>query len=408
MTRLAERAPTRLWLALLLTAATAAFVSGALVCLALSWDAPLPDAWGFRGFSIIHAVGFTAVGAVLALRRPRNAIGWLLLVAACVSALGAFALEYGVYANVGRTIALPGGLLSAWLGSWAWVFYIVGIFPFVLLLFPDGRLISTRWWPVGAAAILETLFTAALMAFKPGPLQGAAYADNPFTPLSASQVDTLGTISLWLSLPVIGGASWSLALRFRRSTGIERAQIKWLAFSAGPLSAAAFASIVLPDKLGQVLFVFLLLSVPVSVGIAVLRYRLYDIDLLINRTLVYGVTSAAIAIIFSAGIVVLQALLRPLTAGSELAIAASTLLSFALFQPVRRRIQDAVDRRFNRSRYNGARAADSFAERMRDEVDLEALRAHLLRVVNRTVAPSHASLWLRSDHATKEIAAPRW
>ena len=248
------------------------------------------------------------------------------------------------------------------------------------------------------------------MAFRPGPLQLAAYADNPFTPLPPSLVNALGAIGVWLSLPVIGSASWSLALRFRRSTVIERAQIKWLAFSAVPLSAAAFASIVLPDKLGQVLFVFLLLSVPVSVGIAVLRYRLYDIDLLINRTLVYGVTSATIALTFFAGIVVLQALLRPLTAGSDLAIAVSTLVSFALFQPVRRRIQDTVDRRFNRSRYNAARALDSFADRMRDEVDLDALRAHVLRVVNRTVAPSHASLWLRSDHATKELTAPeiRW
>jgi hypothetical protein len=395
VTRLTTLAPTSPRLALLLIVAAAAFASGALVFLALSWDTPLPDAWGFRGYSIIHAIGFTAVGALVALRRPANAIGWLLLSAGLTSAVGALALEYAVYAIVGRTVALPGGLFSAWLGSWIWVFYIVGVLPFVLLLFPDGRLLSTRWWPVGGAAIVEALITAAFMAFKPGSLQLAAYADNPFTPVASSLVDTLGTITVWLSLPVIGGASWSLVLRFRRSTGIERAQIKWLAFSVVPLAAAAFASIVLPDKLGQVLFVFLLLSVPVGVGIAVLRYRLYDIDLLINRTLVYGVTSASIAVMFFAGIVVLQALLRPLTSGSELAVAASTLASFALFQPLRRRIQEAVDRRFYRSHYDAERTLDSFAVLLRDEVDLDAVRADLLGSVRQTMAPAHLSLWLR-------------
>lgn len=394
VTRLTMLAPTSPRLALLPTVAAAAFASGALVFLALSWDSPLPDAWGFRGASIIHAIGFTAVGALVALRRPANAIGWLLLAAGVTSALGALALEYAVYAIVGRTVALPGGLFSAWLGSWIWVFYIVGVLPFVLLLFPDGRLPSRRWWPVGGAAILEALMTATFMAFKPGSLQLAAYADNPFTPL-ASLVHTLGTITVWLSLPVIGGASWSLVLRFRRSTGIERAQIKWLAFSAVPLAAAAFASIVLPDKLGQVLFVFLLLSVPVGVGIAVLRYRLYDIDLLINRTLVYGGTSAAIAVTFFGVIVTLQLVLRPLTSGTELAVAASTLLSFALFQPLRRRVQDAVDRRFDRSRYDAERTLDSFAVRLRDEVDLDAVRADLLGSVQQTMAPAHTSLWLR-------------
>ncbi len=407
MGRVTELAPTSPRLALLLTVASAAFASGALVCLALSWDTALPDAWGFRGYSIIHAIGFTAVGAVVTLRRPANAIGWLLLAAGTVSALGAFALEYGVYAIVGRTIALPGGLFSAWLGSWAWVFYIVGFLPFVLLLFPDGRLLSTRWWPVGGAAILEALLTAAFMAFKPGPLQLAAYAENPFTPLASSLVDMLGTITAWLSLPVIGSASGSLALRFGRSTGIERAQIKWLAFCAVPLAAAAFASIVLPDKLGQVLFAFLLLSVPVSVGIAVLRYRLYDIDLLINRTLVYGVTSAAIAVTFFGVIVTLQLLLRPLTSGTELAVAASTLLSFAFFQPVRRRVQDTVDQRFDRSRYDAQRTLDAFADLLRDEVDLDALRADVLGVVSKTMSPGHASLWLRSDSAKKELAPLR-
>ncbi len=392
-----ERATIGWRIAYLLTAASGALASGALVFLALSRDARLPDAWGFRGESIIHAVGFTAVGAVVALRRPANAIGWLLLSAGLISALGALALEYGVFAIVDHTVTLPGGPFSAWLGSWIWVLYIVGIFPFVLLLFPNGRLLSARWWLVGCAAILEVAMTATLMAFKPGPLQLAAYLDNPFTPLASSLVDTLGRLTPWLSLLMIGGAAWSVALRFRRATGIERQQIKWVAFSAGPLGAAAFASIVLPDKLGQVLFVFMLLSVPVSIGIAVLRYRLYDIDLVIERTLVYGVVSATLGATYVAAVVVLQGLLRPITGGSEFAVALSTLLVVALFQPIRGRAQEAVDRRFYRARYDAARTIDAFSARLRDEVELERVRADLLDVANATIQPAHVGVWLRGD-----------
>jgi hypothetical protein len=215
--------------------------------------------------------------------------------------------------------------------------------------------------------------------------------------LPPSLVIPLGAIGVALAFPVMGGSCWSLVRRYRRSTGIEREQIKWLAFSAVPLVAAGLASAILPDKLGQVLFVFLLLSVPVGIGIGVLRYRLYDIDVLINRTLVYGATSAAIAIAFFAGLVLLQAVLRPFTGGSELAVAASTLASFALFQPIRRAMQSAVDRFFYRSRYDAARTLDAFGVRLSDEVDLDAVRADLIDAVERTVQPAHASVWLRGQ-----------
>ena len=395
MTRVAARTTTAAWLALVLTVASAALVIGAFVWLALSWGAPLPDSWGFRGYAIVHAIGFTAVGAIVALRRPANPIGWLLLSAGFVAALFAFTLEYGTHAIVGRAIALPGGVFGVWLGSWIWVLYVVGILPFVLLLFPDGRLLSTRWRPAGWAAILSVLVTTVFMAFKAGPLQAAPYMDNPFTPLPSSLVDTLGAIGVGSIIPVMGGASWSLVLRFRRSAGIERAQIKWLAFSAVPLGAAGFASAVLPDKLGQVLYVFLLLSVPAAVGLAVLRYRLYEIDVLINRTLVYGTLSATLAAIYVATVILVGAALRPFTSGSELAVAVSTLATLALVQPLRRRIQEAVDRRFYRSRYDAARTLDAFSVRLRDEVDLDAVRDGLLVAVSLTVQPTHASVWLR-------------
>src|SRR5207249_2050379 len=252
VTRMPARATAASGLALVLTAGSAALAIGAIVWLVLSWDAQLPDSWGFRGYPIIHAIGFTAVGAVVALRRPANAIGWLLLGAGFISAIGAFGLEYGVYAIVGRAAPLPGGFC---------------------------------------------------------------------------------------------GACWSLVLRFRRSSGIEREQIKWLAFSAVPLAVAGLASAVLPDKLGQVLFVFLLLSVPVAIGVAVLRYRLYDIDVLINRALVYGSLSAMLVAVYVAIVLLLQAALRPFTTGSELSVAISTLATLAVVQPLRRRIQVGVNGR---------------------------------------------------------------
>jgi hypothetical protein len=384
------------WLLLVLSGAGTAFAMGAVVLLALSWGAPLPDSWGFRGYHIIHAIGFTAVGAIVARRRRANAIGWLLLAAGVVAALGAFGLEYGIYTIVGEGNALPGGPVGAWLGSWIWVLYVAGILPFVLLLFPDGRLLSRRWRLVGWAAILSVVVTSAVMAFKPGPLQEAAYTDNPFPALPLSLVDALAAIGIASILPVLGGASWSLVLRFRRSAGIEREQIKWLAFSAAPLVAAGFASAILPNKVGQILFVFLLLSVPIAVGVAVLRYRLYDIDVLINRALVYGATSAGIAVAFFAGIVVLQTILRPFTNGSEIAVAAATLASVALAQPLRVRVQGMVDRRFYRSRYDASRTLDAFSLRLRDEVDLDAVRGELVAAVVDTMQPAHAGLWLKT------------
>jgi hypothetical protein len=202
---------------------------------------------------------------------------------------------------------------------------------------------------------------------------------------------------------VLALSAASLLVRFRRARGVERQQLKWLAYAAGMLAAyLPFAlifvviypipALILPISL---LGIAIFAGIPIATGLAVLRYRLYDIDLLINRTLVYAATSAAIAAMFFVGIVALQALLRPLTNGSELAIAVSTLISFALFQPVRRRIQETVDRRFDRSRYDAARTLDAFADRLRDEVNLDALREDLLVSVQQTMAPAHMSLWLR-------------
>jgi hypothetical protein len=214
-----------------------------------------------------------------------------------------------------------------------------------------------------------------------------------------------------LALLVLG--AMSMVVRLRRARGVERQQMKWFAYAAvvlalvfvgtaiaffSPLRALDPGARIPPAMFGGAPFLLALIALPIGAAVAILRYRLYDIDVLINRTVVYGATSAAIGATFFLGIVALQAVLRPLTSGSELAVAASTLVSFALFQPIRRLVQDAVNQRFDRSRYDAARTVDAFADQLRDEVDLDALTAELVGVVSRTMSPAHASLWLR-EHA---------
>jgi hypothetical protein len=212
-----------------------------------------------------------------------------------------------------------------------------------------------------------------------------------------------------LGLPVlfagIAASVGTVLLRMNAARGAQRAQLKWLAYAALLFVLTFIAQALLPswlvasapivDTALDVVFAITFAAIPVTIGLAILRYRLYDIDLVTNRTLVYGATSAAIAATFWVGLVALQPLLSGVTSANELAVAASTLASFALFQPIRRRVQNAVDRRFDRSRYDAARTLEAFADRLRDEVDLDALRADLVGVVQRTMAPAHASLWLR-------------
>jgi hypothetical protein len=210
---------------------------------------------------------------------------------------------------------------------------------------------------------------------------------------------TLGVPLAFASLAI----SWAaVVIRFRRSHGIEQLQIKWFFYAVGVVLLAfatlfplAFIGTVIANEIFFFTFTFSFMLIPLSVGVAILRYRLYDIDRLINGTVVYGVTTGAIGLTFFGGIVVLQTLLRPFTSGSEVAVAVSTLISFALFQPSRAWVQHAVDRRFYRSRYNAVRTLDDFSVQLRDEVDLDAVRGGLLDAVGETVQPAHASVWLR-------------
>ena len=376
-------------------AISVACVVGTVGILAASYGLATPDSWGFRGFAAIFAITFTWTGAALTWRRPKNAIGWLLLSVGFVAGTQAVLSEYSIFGIIGRPAALPGAIFAGWIVSWVWIIELTFVAVFLLLLYPDGHLLSPRWRAVAWLGGLSAAAAGFALAFNAGPLNNAPYAENPFALFASPGLQVFLIPMLGVAVASIGAAS-SLFVRYRRSSGVQRQQLKWLAFEAILIAPALiYGSFDQSDKWASVTLIAAMAMAPVMVAVAVLRYRLYDIDVLINRAIVYGATTAAIGAAFFAGIVVLQAALRPLTAGSELAVAASTLLCFALFQPLRRRVQSAVDRRFYRSRYDAGRALDAFTSRLAGEVDLDAVGAELADAVRATVQPSHVSVWVR-------------
>ena len=374
-----------------------------LVLLAVTFDVPVPDSWGFRGFTAIFAFSLSTLGALLVGARGSR-IGWLLLGAGVLSGIQGFCEEYAIFGLVAHPGTVPGPELLGWLNSWIWVFLVASVGIYVPLLFPTGRLLSPRWRVVAIATVVASVFLAFALALSDGPLNNAPFVRNPFGIPGFTAIDPITNTSGPAFLLGYGGlltcalgALVSVIVRFRRARGIERQQMKSLVLGGVFLviGFAAGGGLQEQGKLGQVFFIATIQIVPLSVAIAILRYRLYDIDLLINRTVVYGLTTAAIGVSFFLLIVVLQAPLRAVTGGSELAVAASTLACFALFTPLRRRIQRTVDRRFYRARYDAARTLDRFAGRIAGEVELAALRRDLVEALEATVQPAQLSIWLR-------------
>lgn len=338
----------------------------------------------------------TAVGALLAWRRPGNVIGWLFSAAGAV--LAATNLTYG-WAALAAERDLPGGIVAAWLTSWLYLPGLLGLPPLLFLLFPDGRPLSRRWrWVVGLTTTALVAVPAG-QALAPGPLSDSPMPlrDNPYAvPAVAAVAMQFGWTLLLVSIVLAG---WSLVLRYRRATGVSRTQLRWVALAAAlfVLGSAVSAALRLTpwSEIGPVLVVTALATFPLAAGVSILRYRLYDIDLVVNRALVYGSLTAALAAVYLVCVLLLQILLGPVTRSSDLAVAVSTLTVAAMFGPARRRLQAAVDQRFFRRRYDAARTVSSFADRLRREVDLEEVSRDLTSAVRDTVAPSHVSLWVR-------------
>jgi hypothetical protein len=357
-------------------------------------------AWG-----LLPLGSFMTVGAVVVSRQPRNTVGWLCCVAGFVGTVGGFAEEYARYAFGPQRGSLPGGLVTAWLTLWVGALWVGLVFTLLLLLFPTGRLLSPRWRPVAWASVASVAAGCAVLAVTPGPM--AQVPGQPNNPLgienAAAALDRIeALLNVCLALLVLLCAA-SVVVRFRRAGGVERQQLKWFAYGAGQLALLLGSGLGLsglwkrvPQDLSDLLFAISFALIPVAIGIAILRYRLYDIDRLIRRTLVYGLLSALLAAVY-AGLVLGSGQLFG-QVGAEppsWAVAGATLAVAALFQPARRRIQQAVDRRFNRRRYDATRTIETFSTRLRDQVDLDTLRTELLEVVGQTMEPTQASLWLR-------------
>ncbi len=383
-------------------AAAAALLAFALVLPALG-ASPGSDRL-FESIFTLMILTYAAVGAVVATRRPDNLIGWIFCAFALCGGLLAAAAEYAELDPVGRASSLPAHAIAAWVAEWI-ALPTFGLIVFVLLLFPTGRALSPRWraasWFAGGAFGAAALSTA----FRPGMLgETSRVADNPFgvDGPAGEALTAFAPLGDGLAVAALIVATAAMVLRFRRSRGDERLQLKWLA-CAGGLGASGLALSVAGDTAGvsfEPLFYASFIAwalLPVAAGVAILRHRLYDIDVVINRTLVYGALTLTLAAAYLGSVLVLQLALSPLTAQSDLAVAGSTLAVAALFRPARRRIQALVDRRFYRRRYDAARTLERFGARLRDEVDLDTLGGDLRGVVRETVQPAHVSLWLRSQ-----------
>jgi hypothetical protein len=348
---------------------------------------------------------FAVVGSLLVAKRPTNAIGWIMATVALMVAIFPAGGTYAAYVIVTRDQPDVLTVIGAWVQTWYWWLVIVLAIIYLPLLFPDGRLPSRRWLPVAILPGIGTLAIVVLGALTDTLLVDDVHyrIDNPIGIKGLSFVEDLPVFGVLNALLIVGlvGAVASVVVRFRRSRGVERQQMKWFVYASALILLAPVVD-QFPDAVNGVWLALVLIATSTAIGIAVLKYRLYDIDIVINRTLVYGPLTATLALVYLGGVISLQYAFRALTGqGSQFAIVASTLAIAALFNPLRRRIQALVDRRFYRRKYDARKTLEGFSARLRDETDLVALNAELVSVVRQTVQPAEVSLWLRPDPAAK-------
>jgi hypothetical protein len=396
---------TASWLAWSLWGLALTLTVVALLLLALNLSHPHTHIFDTWLDNTLNAVFFSTVGAIVASRRRENPVGWLLCLYGLAQSIDHFGAQYAIYALLAQPDSLPAGEAMAWVYSWL-VPIIIGLSVFLILLFPTGRLPSRRWrwvtWPTAAFILVGAISDA----FSSGPVDGLGPIRNPLGIEGFSNVYNSIVFNM-VPLFLLVAAASSVFVRLRRAMGVERQQIKWFAYAAAATVIGLVLAYVIPgmidvplwfERIGYAILLVLIPAMPISIGIAILRYRLYDIDVIINRTLVYGSLTAMLVAVYFGGIVALQGVFVLLTGErSTLAVVASTLLIAALFNPLRRRVQSFIDRRFYRSKYDARKTLESFSARLRDETDLEALNGDLVGVVTETMQPAHVSLWLRPD-----------
>jgi hypothetical protein len=368
----------------------------------LAHDSSVEDMLVSLGFG-----GFAVVGSVLVAKRPNNPVSWIMLTIGLMAGLFPAAETYAAYVMTTRGQPDALAVFGAWVNAWYWYLLLALALIFLPLLFPDGHLPSRRWLLLAVLASIGTAGVVGLGALTDVLIgQEVAYQiDNPIG------VDGIGRAEdhlLFAPFGILGlvglvGATTAMVIRFRRSRGVERQQLKWFLYAVALLPLLPITDSV--PVIGDLLFGLILVALPTTIGIAVLRYRLYDIDLIIRRTLVYTALTLTLGFVYVGCIVVSRMFVARLVGGSDVAIVASTLAIAALFAPLRRRIQKLIDKRFYRRKYDAARVLAAFGVTVRDETDLERLSAEMLRVVDETMQPEFVGLWLREPQARSTTEA---
>jgi hypothetical protein len=360
----------------------------------------------------LNALFYPTVGAIVASRRPENPVGWLLCLYGLVTSIGYFCAEYAIYALLAQPDSLPAGEAMVWIVSWI-LPIMNGLQVFYILLFPTGRLPNRRWRWLGWLTVTYVVVGVILGAFSSGALLGMlGPIQNPLGIEGFSNIYYKAIIFIMGSLLTLA-VTLSVFIRLRRAIGVERQQIKWFAYAAAAYISAGTLAYPVPmvvdtplwfERVGFALNIAFIPAIPIAIGIAILRYRLYDIDILINRTLVYGSLTLMLALVYFGGVTATQVVFRALTGQEEqpqLTIVVSTLVIAALFTPLRRRIQSFIDRRFYRNKYDARKTLEAFSAKLRNDADLEALSDDLVGIVRETMQPAHVSLWLRPDTPRK-------
>src|SRR5215207_2201056 len=360
----------------------------------------------------LTAVFYPTVGALVASRRPENPVGWLLCLYGLAISISYFCAEYAIYALLAEPNSLPAGEAMAWIVSWV-LPIISGLTVFYILLFPTGRLPSRRWRWLGWLTVTFVVVGVILAAFSSGALLGIlGPIRNPLGIEGFSNIYYKAILFIMAPL-LTAAAALAVYIRLRHAIGVERQQIKWFAYAAAAYVCGSTFAYIIPrvidtplwfERVGFALNNVFLPAIPIAIGIAILRYRLYDIDVIINRTLVYGSLTAMLALVYFGGVTATQAVLQTLTGREklpQLAIVVSTLLIAALFTPFRHRIQSFTDRRFYRRKYDAAKTLEAFSAKRRTETDLDALSDDLVGVVRETMQPEHVSVWLHPDPEPK-------
>ncbi|HEX5848920.1 MAG TPA: hypothetical protein VFY59_06955 [Rubrobacter sp.] len=353
---------------------------------------------------------FAAVGALLVIRRPYNAIGWIMASIGLMVPVFNSGTAYALYVMVHRGRPDTLAVFGAWAGNWYWFVMLSLALIYLPMLFPDGRLLSRRWLPVAVLGGSGALGVAILGALTDTLVVGNGPRFEIDNPIGVEGLAAPWTLPVFVVFEIlfaigVGGAAASVIVRLKRSRGVERRQLEWFAYVTALFFGAAMITGIVSsvagvgwlDEISFATSLIGLVCLPIAVGVAVLKYRLYDIDIIINRTLVYGSLTLLLLLVYFGGVTTAQAIFRTLTGlqqESQLAVVISTLAIAALFNPLRRRIQSFIDRRFFRRKYDARKTLEAFSARLRDETDLEALSAELVSAVRETMQPEHVSLHL--------------